>query len=51
MWINRLYYRLSIEIFIYELQQNVGSIRLVASDCLTKIYDTVALNVIQNQRK
>ena len=26
-------------------------IRSVASDCLTKIYDTVALNVIQKQRK
>ena len=46
--------------FIDELRQNVGSvnmikkrrpIRSVASDCLTKIYDTVALNGIQKQRK
>ena len=43
--------------FIDELRQNVGSvnkrrpIQSVASDCLTKIYDTVALNVIQKQRK
>ena len=41
--------------FIDELRQNVGSvnrpIRSVASDCLTKIYDMVALNVIQKQRK
>ena len=31
--------------------QNRRPIRSVASDCLTKIYDTVALNVIQKQRK
>ena len=43
--------------FVDERRQNVGSvnmikrgdpeIRSVANDCLTKIYDTVALNVIQ----
>ena len=42
--------------FIDELRQNVGSVNMVkrgsvANDCLAKTYDTVALNVIQKQRK